>query len=38
MLISLGVGAVVLVPSLVWLYRLFQRGPAAGTQAADAEH
>lgn len=26
--ISMGVGAVILIPSLTWLYTLFQRGPA----------
>jgi cytochrome bd ubiquinol oxidase subunit II len=30
MLISLGIGAVLLVPSLTWLFVLFQRGRAAG--------
>jgi cytochrome d ubiquinol oxidase subunit II len=31
--ICLGVGAVILVPSLTWLYLLFQRGPASGSGA-----
>jgi cytochrome bd ubiquinol oxidase subunit II len=36
MLISLGVGAVLLVPSLVWLFVLFQRGrPARATPGSD---
>lgn len=32
-LISLGIGAVLLVPSLAWLYLLFQRGPQGGTKS-----
>jgi cytochrome d ubiquinol oxidase subunit II len=37
-LISLGVGAVVLVPSLVWLYVLFQRNPARSERATVQPH
>jgi cytochrome d ubiquinol oxidase subunit II len=33
-LLSLGAGAVLLIPSLGWLYLLFQRGPGPGGQAA----
>jgi cytochrome bd ubiquinol oxidase subunit II len=36
-LISLGIGALVLVPSLSWLYVLFQRGSGPGPQAELAE-
>jgi hypothetical protein len=36
-LISLGIGALVLVPSLSWLYMLFQRGSGPGPQAEMAE-
>lgn len=32
-LISMGVGALLLVPSLWWLYRIFQRTPAPGDAA-----
>jgi cytochrome bd-type quinol oxidase subunit 2 len=36
-LISLGIGAVLLVPSLTWLYVLFQRPNSAPVQASDAK-
>ena len=32
-LVSLGVGALLLVPSLIWLYTLFQREPTTGDDA-----
>jgi cytochrome d ubiquinol oxidase subunit II len=37
-LLSLAAGAVILLPSLTWLYRLFQRGPerAGAGQAGSA--
>jgi hypothetical protein len=31
-LISMGVGAVIVVPSLAWLYTLFQRAPSRTTR------
>lgn len=36
-LISLGVGAVILVPSLAWLYVLFQRPPSRSAEAPATE-